>query len=58
MVGLTNLLTGVDVYKRQGLIFVDREEAEARYAIPSAYAAYTKYLQIRQGSEKVKGDLT
>ncbi len=37
------------------LIFVDKEEAEERYAIPSAYAAYTKYLQIRQGSEKLKG---
>ena len=36
------------------LIFVDKEEAEERYAIPSAYAAYTKYLQIRQGSEKLR----
>ena len=59
---MTGYAVRVDELERtsqdNGLIFVDREEAEARYAIPSAYAAYTKYLQIRQGSEKVKGDLT
>lgn len=40
--------------KANGLLFVDKKEAEERYAIPSAYAAYTKYLQIRQGSEKLR----
>ncbi len=33
-------------------LLVDRERAEADYAIPAAYGAYTKYMQIRLGNEK------
>ena len=32
-------------------IFVDSEETEAKYPIPSAYARYMKYLQITVGYE-------
>ena len=37
---------------KSSLLFVEREEAQERYAIPAAYAAYTKYLNIKLGSEK------
>ena len=30
-------------------IFADREEAREKYPIPSAYAAYAEYLDIRLG---------
>ncbi len=35
-----------------GFLFIEREEAQDRYAIPAAYAAYTRYLNIRLGNEK------
>lgn len=38
--------------KREGLIFVDKKEMEQHYPIPSAYAAYTRYLNVLQGAEK------
>lgn len=34
------------------LIFADKEEVERKYPIPSAFAAYTKYLNIKIGNEK------
>lgn len=53
---MTGFYVRVDELERtdqeNGLIFTDREEAQKRYAIPSAYAAYTKYLQIKLGNEK------
>ncbi len=33
----------------EGWIFIDREEAREKYPIPSAYAAYAGYLDIRLG---------
>lgn len=36
----------------QGFVFVEPEETERTYPIPSAFAAYTKYLNIRLGNEK------
>lgn len=33
----------------QGWVFIDREEARERCPIPSAYAAYARYLDIRLG---------
>lgn len=38
----------------QGFLFVEPEETEKKYPIPSAFAAYTKYLNIRLGNEKFK----
>lgn len=32
--------------------FVDTEDAQRNYAIPSAFSAYTKYLNIRTGKER------
>lgn len=37
---------------KSGLLFVEREETQDRYAIPAAYAAYTRYLNIKLGNEK------
>lgn len=39
--------TGTD-----GLLFVDAEDAKEKYAIPSAFAAYAKYMNILLGNEK------
>lgn len=36
--------------REKSLLFVSREETEKEYPIPSAFAAYTEYLNIRQGS--------
>ena len=36
----------------QGFLFVDPKETEERYPIPSAFAAYTKYLNIRLGNDR------
>lgn len=37
---------------KSGLLFVEREETQDRYAIPAAYAAYTGYLNIKLGNER------
>lgn len=34
------------------LIFVEAEDANERYAIPSAFVAYAKYINIKLGNEK------
>lgn len=41
--------------KEKGLIFAEPQETEERYPIPAAFAAYTKYLNIRSGKERVTG---
>ncbi len=38
----------------KGLLFVEPKETEEKYPIPSAFAAYTKYLNIKLGNEKFK----
>lgn len=38
--------------KAQGFLFVEPKETEERYPIPSAFAAYTKYLNIRLGNNR------
>ena len=35
-----------------GLLFVEPETSEKQYAIPAAYAAYSRYMNIRIGQEK------
>lgn len=37
---------------KSGLLFVEREETQNKYAIPAAYAAYTGYLNIKLGNER------
>lgn len=39
---------------REDWIFIDKEEAGRRYPIPSAYAAYTKYLDMKHGMESLR----
>ena len=35
-----------------GFLFVEPETSEEQYAIPAAYAAYSRYMNIRIGQEK------
>ena len=46
----------VDELERSGkendLLFADKEEVQEKYPVPTAYAAYTSYLQIKLGYEK------
>lgn len=37
--------------ERADFIFVEKEEIEKNYPLPSAYAAYAKYLDITQGAD-------
>ena len=39
---------------RANFIFAQKEEIEKRYPLPSAYAAYAKYLNITQGADVFK----
>lgn len=43
---------GVSAGEGSSLIFVDAVDASECYAIPSAFAAYAKYLNIKLGNEK------
>lgn len=36
----------------EGILFVHPEQVEEEYPIPSAFEAYTKYLDIKLGPEK------
>jgi len=40
--------------KSLGMIFADKTEIEEKYPLPSAYAAYARYLHIKQGADAVK----
>lgn len=39
----------------EALLFVETQETEEKYPIPSAFSAYTAYLSIKTGSAKLKG---
>lgn len=43
---------GVSAEEDSGLIFVDAVDVGERYAIPSAFAAYAKYMNIKLGKER------
>ncbi len=38
--------------QKEDLIFVEAEDSQRKYAIPSAFAAYTKYMNIKLGNER------
>ena len=42
--------------EKENWIFVESKEAETTYPLPSAFCTYTKYLNIMQGSGKIKSD--
>ena len=42
--------------ERENWIFIESKEAETTYPLPSAFSAYTKYLNIMQGSGRIKSD--
>ena len=39
----------------ESLLFVETQEIEKNYPIPSAFAAYSAYLRIQTGIQKMKG---
>ncbi len=39
--------------EKENWFFAETKEAEEKYPLPSAFAVYTKYLNIRQGSDKI-----
>ncbi len=45
------LISQQEAAKKAGFIFAEKEEIEKRYPLPSAYAAYAKYLDITQGAD-------
>ncbi len=51
---MSGYMIQVDSLTREesGLLFVEVAESEEKYPIPSAFAAYTKYMNIRLGNEK------
>lgn len=44
-----------EALEKEKWIFAESEEAERKYPLPSAFSAYTKYLNIMQGSDKIRG---
>ena len=43
-----------EVLEKENWFFAESKEAEEKYPLPSAFAAYTKYLNICQGSDTMK----
>lgn len=54
MIGYAIRVDELEPMKRDSrLIFAEPEETEEKYPIPSAFAAYSKYLNIRAGKERM-----
>lgn len=47
-VKVDELETPDELVLKEGLLFIDLEEAAVKYPIPSAYRAYTKYLNMKK----------
>lgn len=57
MSGYMVLVDGLEpMHKDASLMFVETQETEEKYPIPSAFSAYTGYLSIRTGSMKLRGE--
>ena len=57
MTGYMVLVDGLEpMHKDPSLMFVETQETEEKYPIPSAFSAYTGYLSIRTGSMKLRGE--
>ncbi len=57
MIGYVILVDELEPMKKdKKLLFVRTEETEEKYPIPSAFAAYSGYLNIRTGAEKLKDE--
>lgn len=55
MIGYCVLVDELEPMKKdRKLLFVEPQETEERYPIPSAFAAYTQYLNIKTGSSRVR----
>ncbi len=51
------LTSQTEAAERAGFIFAEKEEIEKDYPLPSAYAAYAKYLDITQGADVFKKEV-
>ena len=40
---------------KSGMLFVEIKETESDYPIPSAFRAYTEYMEMRLGNERFPG---
>lgn len=43
--------------EKEGLIFVEAQDSQQKYAIPSAFAAYVKYMKIKLGKERFEEEI-
>lgn len=59
MTGYVVLVDELEPMKKdRKLLFVKPEETEEKYPIPSAFAAYSGYLNIRTGSSRLKSQIS
>ncbi|MDD3337503.1 MAG: A/G-specific adenine glycosylase [Lachnospiraceae bacterium] len=54
MIGYVVRVASLEKTSHQGYYFVNQKETEGRYAIPAAFAAYTRYMNIRLGQTKYR----
>ena len=54
MIHVDELAPKSEQIKKEKWLFVEAKEAQEQYPLPSAFAAYAEYLNIRHGSAKVK----
>lgn len=55
MIGFGVWVDELEPMKRdRQLLFVKPEETEEKYPIPSAFSVYSRYLNIKTGSNKIK----
>lgn len=54
MVRVDELFPKQEILAEEDWIFAQKEETEEKYPIPSAFAAYTEYVNIRQGNDRYR----
>lgn len=52
MIGYRIRVSSLEKMREQNIIFASQENIEEKYPIPAAFAAYTRYMNIRLGQEK------
>ena len=56
VIRVDELAPKADTAESKEWIFVEPFETEERYPIPSAFAAYVPYLNIRLGKDRFEGE--
>ena len=52
MIRVDELAPKNEKLSKENWIFAEAAQTEDKYPIPSAFAAYTEYLNIRQGNDR------